>query len=416
MKSFFLKDTSLLLVLFMLMACASEINLQARTRIILSPTKPISAQISASDKGAIYIVQTNIDLKKNTVKMPQGSILQFEGGKLSNGEIVGNNATIEAGRYEIFDEIELSGTWLLDGVKAEWFGAIPNREDIDCSVSINKAIVNGKHVNASILLGSGIYYTKSVIDISDYGTLIGISSTVTRICFREESGIGVYMHGQCTTIKNISVQEYKMKQKGICIKLGDKIKRESCTRGYVEDIKTLGGDKGLDLEYQWCNKISGVNCRYSNIGLYVYATTPSIENAVIESNYQCGVYSDGSGIKLYNAIIEGNMVGCVLNGGENYLNNCYFEGNTATYVEDKPKKDKNGVDVKGGHLYVGEKKAVISLVMIGCVIGDVKKYNNTIRIDNCKGFTAMGCSSLKNAVITGNCIVKYVDEHSYTRE
>ena len=75
------------------------------------------------------------------------------------------------------------------------------------------------------------------------------------------------------------------------------------------------------MEYQWCNKISGVNCRYNNIGLYANATTPYVENAVIEGNYEYGIYSEGFGIKLYNVIVEGNRIGCVLNGRDNLLNN-----------------------------------------------------------------------------------------------
>ena len=394
------------LVLF-LFGCT--IDTVARNRVVLSNSRSITSQILSSDKGALYIVQEDIDLKKKTVKLPQDAIIKFDGGLLSNGEIVGDNATIDAGRYEIFKSVTLSGTWTLDGLQVEWFGAKPNRSNLDCSESINKAITTGIKIGIPACLSSGIYYTKSTIDISGYGTLIGLSPTSSIICYFVSSGIGVYMHGQYTTLRNVCVQEYQMERKGICIKVGDSQSKVSCTRGYVEDIKTMGGDRGLDLEYQWCNKICGVSCRYNNIGLYANATTPYVENAVIEGNKQFGIYSEGFGIKLYNAIIEGNKVGCVLNGRYNLLSNCYFEGNSASLVDKSASKNRSGVEVEGGHIYAGEKSKIIDLVMISCLIDNSSKYNNTIRIDKCQCFTAMGCSSLKNIVLTKNCTVKYID-------
>lgn len=386
-------------------------KIQARNRVILTNTKSINSQIRSTDKGAIYIIQQNIDLKNNTIKLPQDALMKFEGGLLSNGELVGNNTTIEAGRYQILSSVSLSGSWTIDGIPVEWFGAIPNRSDYDCAKAINQAIMSGKRISAPATMGSGIYYTKSTIDIPENGTVIGLSPTLTSICYKASIGVGVYMHGQYPTLKNICVQEYKMERNGVCIKMGDLKTKVSCTRGYVEDVKTIGGNQGLAMEFQWCNKISGVNCRYNNIGLYANATTPYVENAVIEGNYEYGIYSEGFGIKLYNVIVEGNRIGCVLNGRDNLLNNCYFEGNTASLLNAKAKKNSSGVDIEGGHLYVGEDAAVNSLVLIGCLIDGSRKYNNTIRIDKCQSFSAIGCNSMKQFILTKNCKVKYVDQN-----
>ncbi len=402
--------TSLLVLVFIV---AGSSDLLARKRVVLSGSKSIQSQISVSDEGTFYVITESINLKNTTVRLPQDAILHFEGGCFSNGELIGNNATIDAGRYVIFQSISLSGTWTIDGIPVEWFGASPNNSNNDCSPAINLAISVGKRIGTPVLLGSGIYYTRSTIDIPETGTIIGLSPSLTTICYNSSCGIGVFMHGQYTSLRNVCVQEYKMGRKGTCVKLGDSKSKTSCTRGYVEDVKVIGGNHGLDLDYQWCNKISGVNSRYNNIGLYSYETTPFVENAIIEGNYRYGVYSEGAGVKLYGAIIEGNKVGCVLNGRDNSLINCYFEGNTASYLSQNPAKDKNGVDVEGGHLYVGEQKSVNSLVMIGCIIGDAKRDNNTIRIDKCLSFSATGCSSMKNFELTRKCTIKYVDSSTY---
>ena len=363
----------------------------------------------SSDKGALYIVSENIDLKRQTVSLPQGSILQFEGGMLSNGELVGNNSTIVAGRYEIFKSVSLSGNWALDGVPVEWFGAVANDSKEDCSRAINQAIVIGIKINTPALLASGTYYTKNTIALPEKGTLVGLSPSLTTICYYASASVGVYMHGEYGCIRNICVQEYRMERKGICIKVGDSNSKVGFRRGYIEDVKVIGGNRGLDLEYQWCNKINGINCRQNNIGIYANETTPYIENAVIESSHQYGVYSVGSGIKLYNAIIEGNKIGCILNGKNNVLNNCYFEGNSASYLDKKAAKKKNGTDVEGGNLYVGEENQVTSLLMIGCRIINMPKYNNTIRIDKCDNFTVIGCESMSCLETTRNCKINVAD-------
>jgi hypothetical protein len=191
--------------------------------------------------------------------------------------------------------------------------------------------------------------------------------------------------------------------------VGDLKEKVSCTRGYLEDVSTLGGKIGLDLEYQWCNKITGIKCRYNATGLYAHSTTPYIENAVIEGNYKCGIDSEGSGIKIYHAVIEGNAIGCILNGKENLLINCYFEGNTASMRDKNARKDAYGFDVDGGHIYAGETSTMTNLIMMGCHIVNTYKHNNTIRIDKCLNFTSIGCNSLDYVELTNNCTVKFMD-------
>ncbi len=383
--------------------------LMARSRVFLSKSRPLSSQIVSSDKGALYVVEDDFDLKGESLKFPQGSILQFEGGHFSNGKLNGNATTIVAGKYEIFESITLLGTWTLDGIPVEWFGAIPNTTDSDCSKAINVAISSGVVINAPALLGSGTYYTRHTIDIPEGGALIGSSPSSTTIKYFDGAEIGLFMHGQCTTLRDVCVQEHKMERKGICIKVGDSKEKVSCTRGYLEDVYALGGKIGLDLEYQWCNKITGIKCRYNETGLYAHSTTPYIENAVIEGNFKCGVNSEGAGIKIYHAVFEGNTIGCILNGKENLLVNCYFEGNTASMRDKNAPKDTYGFDVDGGHIYAGETSTITNLIMMGCHIVNTYKHNNTIRIDKCLNFTSIGCNSLDYLDLTDNCTVKYMD-------
>ena len=402
--------------LLFVIALGNTYSLFARNRVLLSAKQPVSAQITSKDKGAIYVISDSIDLKKQKITLPQDAILKFEGGLFLNGEIIGKNATIEAGRYDIFKSVTLSGTWMLDKIPVEWFGAMPNSAGSDCSPAINQSIITGVAIGVPAYLGAGTYYTKRTIDIPEGGSLVGSSPSSTTIRYDADAGVGVYLHGQNITLRDVCVREHKMERKGICIKMGDVANKVSCTRGYVEDIKAMGGKRGLDLEYQWCNKICGVSCRYNDVGLYANATTPYVENAIVEGNYQCGVLAEGAGVKLYNAVIEGNKVGCILNGKEHLLNNCYFEGNTASARDKEAAKDAYSFDVEGGHIYAGEQATINNLVMIGCHIVNTYRNNNTIKVDKCLNFTAIGCNALSYLELTENCTVKYIDESFETVE
>lgn len=73
--------------------------------------------------NTIYIIQYDYDLNGETITIPAGCTLDFQGGCLSNGTIVGNNTAIQASLVKIFGlDIEISGNWNVPEVYPEWFG------------------------------------------------------------------------------------------------------------------------------------------------------------------------------------------------------------------------------------------------------------------------------------------------------
>ena len=71
----------------------------------------------------VYKIVSDIDLSGTTLTLPANCTLDFQGGSFSNGTIVGSNTKIEAGLNKIFETIEISGTWNINEVYPEWFGA-----------------------------------------------------------------------------------------------------------------------------------------------------------------------------------------------------------------------------------------------------------------------------------------------------
>ena len=70
----------------------------------------VLTQEMMSEPNVIYVIQYDYDLRGETITIPEGCVLQFEGGNLKNGTLIGNN-TIVLGSINILD-ISLEGTYL----------------------------------------------------------------------------------------------------------------------------------------------------------------------------------------------------------------------------------------------------------------------------------------------------------------
>lgn len=90
----------------------------------------LSAQIST--ENTIYEIRNKFDLNDGTLTLPANVVLYFNGGRISNGTIVGNNTKIRADKgVMIFDEIDIQGTWDIDSAYSSWFKCFKNGYYVD---------------------------------------------------------------------------------------------------------------------------------------------------------------------------------------------------------------------------------------------------------------------------------------------
>ena len=401
-----------LFVIFCLICLISEVY--ANPVVNLNKSKPIRQQMDkaygAKDNTVFYIT-LDFDLGGQTVNLPESSVLKFEGGTLRNGSIMGANTRIDAPLIAIFSNVSLKGIWVLDGVRAEWFGARPNRPNVDCSDALNKAIVTGGEIKVPVILSSANYYIQKTIELNAVG-LQGVNSQHSIITFSSNVDVAVSIQGQFRTFKNIRVQSKEpTKKKGICVKVGDLKTKNSSTRGYIEDIVVTGGDVGLDLQYQWCQKITGIIAKNNNIGIRSSKTTTFIENAIVEDNNICGVLSFENGVKLYSSVIEGNSIGCYFNGKENALLFCSFEGNDMKHGISATQIKKYGItETKGGHIFVGLDRPVAYMVIEGCHISESgERGTKRMVVDRCQCLVMFGNTNMSSLTMTRRCNLKLKD-------
>lgn len=128
----------------------------------------------------IYEIRYNFDLHSNTLELPVGCELRFNGGSLSNGTIQGNKTTISANLYHIFYNITLSGTFLLQYLQVEWFGVFP--DGTDCSDNIQTVCDNAYYITAGIHFNVGRYVFTRCFYIYDGAVVKGEGILNTVLC------------------------------------------------------------------------------------------------------------------------------------------------------------------------------------------------------------------------------------------
>lgn len=122
--------------------------------------KNILTQDMIANTNTIYEIRYDFDLNGAEITIPEGCVLKFNGGSLSNGVLIGNNTQIEAQPIYIFIDIKFLGTYSISISYAEWFGAKGDgiADDIN---AINLALKFSRVLR--LLIGKSYKITSSIL-------------------------------------------------------------------------------------------------------------------------------------------------------------------------------------------------------------------------------------------------------------
>lgn len=126
-------------------------NLQNRTKVILLEKNTVKAteksgkiiekniltQKMLSSEDTRYIILHDFDLCESEIAVPEGCILDFQGGSFNNGTLKLLESLIIADPIQIFNNLKITGNCLNSQSFIEWFGIVKNKDNTD---SFNKAI------------------------------------------------------------------------------------------------------------------------------------------------------------------------------------------------------------------------------------------------------------------------------------
>lgn len=314
--------------------------------------KNVLTQEMINDVNTIYEIRYDFDLNGQEIAIPEGCVLDFKGGSLSNGVLNGIIKINVINKYDIiFNDIIIEGTIVNKDIEASWFGKINDK--VDSSIAINKAIQAAKECNViylpdctitvatPILINKGVnidgrnysprYNTKNIIIPTNINMSVIIVGTNHIAGKLSNISIGAYGHNEmvrkftgisvtgCESFifENIKIIEadiaYDLNTStSIGLPIFDKIEAQSCNKGMYIRKSGNGWANGIMVKPTW----------FANNYIHFHITTGAV-TTIQGGNVEIGntnVTYPWFGSESRAFLIEGkdtsvNIIGCIW--GEN---------------------------------------------------------------------------------------------------
>ena len=191
-----------------------------RKTLQLNNESNILTQSDFADDHTIYVIEYDFDLNGTQISIPEGCVLDFEGGSLDNGTIVLEDTDIVADRYQIFGDgldivcfaRELNDESHFNPAKkrtlyTSWFGMGGSGDNVDKFVKAVSALKN----TGRLIVDSHIHIEKPVrIDNLYYTTIEGEvgNDSINTLCYELFSN---YADGPATPLFLIRSEGLQLK-------------------------------------------------------------------------------------------------------------------------------------------------------------------------------------------------------------
>ena len=121
-----------------------------------------------TQSNTVYEIRYDFDLNNQTITIPEGCILDFQGGSFSNGSLYGNKTSVYGENINkgVLNNIIMLGTWNIEYVSVKMFGAVGDGSTDDTS-AIQNAINFASHYNSNkkVFFPSGTYIIYSTLNL-----------------------------------------------------------------------------------------------------------------------------------------------------------------------------------------------------------------------------------------------------------
>lgn len=198
--------------------------------------KNILTAVMINQHNTIYEIRYDFDLNGETIEMQEGCTLKFNGGSLSNGNVVGNNTIIESFPIQIFKNISILGTWNCVSY-SEWFDNIQ-------SIFNKSTFTNIRFINTYILK-EPIIISRDNINIDGGGRFITESTNVFHI-----------LNCSNINISSLSFSALAASDSAIFCKVVNNIKITKCS---CENINLFSSASGTNDNYNTTTKENSNN-------------------------------------------------------------------------------------------------------------------------------------------------------------
>ena len=335
---------------------------------------PFASQVT--EPNTKYIIKYDFNLGGESVEIPENCILEFQGGSVSNGTLVGDGTQICAEKVAIFSAITIDGEWNVPEITTSWFSDCQDDNKLRDVFALTNPLVNN-----DVSIESGDYY----------------------VYFTPEDTTGFYVYSN-TCVKIIGTIHLKF--------VDESITSSRIIWAEGENIHFSGGgkiigDKDLHPSYDASTYISCILIRLggcvnssvknlsfeksvgSCISVGRQCRNVTIENIVIDDFGSNGIaFTDGDNLTIANCLIKnGNLRpgnGIDIEPGKPTetlrnvtIDNCVFDSvRSCVNIYNRHGINCENIDVKNCKMYNVDDFCIH-------VNGDCKN----IVIDNCIGVT-----------------------------
>lgn len=230
-------------------------------------TTNLLTQSMVSKENTIYIIQYNYSLNYQTITIPEGCVLQFEGGSISNGTLSGNNTIISSQVYNIFNiNTTLANSWNIPEIYPEWFGAIGNGITDD-TTAMQLAINSGSpklKLTSNVYLVSNLTCNRSVEIEGNNNMLLFNSDKYMTVDYH------INLNSEITQIEQVDQRILKLYNPD-----SSKYKRGDIVKLYSDDVIS-----GTDFIQSQFFVVSNVYTTFIEVGgypLFSFTTNPRIQ-------------------------------------------------------------------------------------------------------------------------------------------
>ena len=251
--------------------------------------KNILTQDMISSNNTIYIIQYDYDLNGQEITIPENCVLQFEGGSLSNGTLIGTISDIKSkSKTILFSNIVIKGTWKVENIFSNWFDFKHDYNVNDNQNFDNLIALTSEDYQGVIYISEGDYYIEPNLNKNWKGHVITPNSNTI-----------IYLNGHIiikpTSLTNYSIVVLRNVHNVF-------IKGYGTITGDIETHTGASGEWGYGLEFD-----AAINCGVEGItiekcwgdGIYLGAHEDNyvsyisrniiINNVILDSNRRQGI-------------------------------------------------------------------------------------------------------------------------------
>ena len=141
----------LMLVMIITCSCSSNGENRNSTERIPISNDTISCSVLGQRLNDVFLIKNDINLKNKKCFLPPNVSLQFKGGIVRNGTLIGRMTKL-FGKGIYFDKVRIEGSWDVPVIKSSFF------KDLNYNNSIKDVIaLSHPNINNKIIIGKSVF-------------------------------------------------------------------------------------------------------------------------------------------------------------------------------------------------------------------------------------------------------------------